>query len=59
MALALNVIRLADGPSTAGHNTGIVARLVVEAGFDRPETVQRVRTAGGTLEVLAAHAGVA
>jgi hypothetical protein len=39
---------------------GLVTTLLAEAGFDRPETVKRMRTALGTLEVLAALAhGVA
>jgi ubiquinone/menaquinone biosynthesis C-methylase UbiE len=56
MALAFTIIKVADGPTTAGHATGIVATLVSKAGFDEPETVRHVRTAVGTLEVLAARA---
>lgn len=56
MALAFTSIRLIDGPTTAGHSAGIVATLVAEAGFDGLEKLKRVRTAAGTLEVLAAYA---
>ncbi len=56
MALAFRAIRLIDGPTTAGHADGIVATLIREAGFNEPATVRRVRTAGGTLEVLEARA---
>jgi SAM-dependent methyltransferase len=57
MALAFSAIRLIDGPTTAGHAEGIVARLVRDAGFDAPATLRRVRTALGTLEVLEATSG--
>jgi ubiquinone/menaquinone biosynthesis C-methylase UbiE len=56
MALAFKIIRLVDGPTTAGHADGIVARLIADAGFTTPSTSRRVRTAAGTLELLEARA---
>ncbi|HET6510310.1 MAG TPA: class I SAM-dependent methyltransferase [Baekduia sp.] len=56
MALAFRIIRLVDGPTTAGHADGIVADLVAQTGFTAPATVRRVRTAAGTLELLEARA---
>jgi ubiquinone/menaquinone biosynthesis C-methylase UbiE len=56
MALAFTIIKVLDGPTTAGHADGVVGRLVGDAGFAAPARVQRVRTAVGTLEVLEARA---
>lgn len=56
MALAFNIIRLIDGPTTDGHADGVVADLVADSGFTAPTTSRRVRTVGGTLEVLDARA---
>lgn len=56
MALAFKIIRLVDGPTTAGHADGVVARLIAEGGFAAPATLRRVRTLGGTLELLEARA---
>jgi SAM-dependent methyltransferase len=58
MALAFQAIRLIDGPTTDGHADGIVATTVAAAGFGTPQTLRRVRTAGGTLELLEARAPV-
>jgi ubiquinone/menaquinone biosynthesis C-methylase UbiE len=57
MALAFKIIRLVDGPTTAGHADGVVARLVADAGFDAPSAPRRVRTAAGSLELIEARAG--
>jgi ubiquinone/menaquinone biosynthesis C-methylase UbiE len=54
MSLAFTIIKLADGPSTAGHADGLIARLVADAGFADVTRLRRVRTAVGSLEVLRA-----
>lgn len=53
MAAAFGVIQLADGRvSTRDHRAGRLPDFIVRAGFTAPETVDRLRTLGGTLEVL-------
>lgn len=56
MAMAFRVLALIDGPTTAGHADGVVARLVAAAGFAASPTPRRIRTAAGTLELLEARA---
>lgn len=53
MGLAFAVIQLADGRvSTRDHRAGRLPEFVTEAGFAPPETLVRLRTAGGSFAVL-------
>lgn len=57
MSLAFAAIELIDGrATTTSHRDGIVHRTIGRAGFAPPTQLARLRTAGGTLELLAACA---
>jgi ubiquinone/menaquinone biosynthesis C-methylase UbiE len=57
MSLAFAAIELIDGrATTASHRDGVVHRTIGRAGFAPPTLLTRLRTAGGTLELLSAEA---
>lgn len=55
MSAAFYVSQAIDGfERTAEHRAGRMPALLVEAGFDEVERYERLRTAGGSLDLLAA-----
>ena len=57
MSAAFIVLQCLDGFANTGDNRrGLVPQLVTEAGFDGLCVLRRLRTVGGTFEVMAAEA---
>ena len=57
MSVAFIVLQCLDGFANTGDNRrGMVPRLITEAGFDGLRVLRRLRTVGGTFEVMAAEA---
>jgi ubiquinone/menaquinone biosynthesis C-methylase UbiE len=55
MSAAFLGLQLLDGFETTNDNReGMIPRLIVDAGFDAPERLRRIRTVLGTFEVLLA-----
>ncbi|MBJ7331286.1 MAG: methyltransferase domain-containing protein [Solirubrobacteraceae bacterium] len=57
MSVAFSIVQLADRrTSTHQHRTGAVPGLLADAGFGEPARLLRLRTPGGTFEILRASA---
>ena len=57
MSVAFIVLQCLDGFANTGDNRrGMVPRLIAGAGFDGLRMLRRLRTVGGTFEVMAAEA---
>jgi len=57
MSVAFLALQCLDGFANTGDNRrGMVPRLITEAGFDGLHVLRRLRTVGGTFEVMAAEA---
>jgi SAM-dependent methyltransferase len=57
MSAAFIVLQCLDGFANTGDNRrGLVPQLITEAGFDGLRVLRRLRTVGGTFEVMAAEA---
>ena len=57
MSVAFLALQCLDGfANTADNRRGLVPQLITVAGFDRLHVIRRLRTVGGTFEVMAADA---
>jgi ubiquinone/menaquinone biosynthesis C-methylase UbiE len=57
MSAAFIVLQCLDGfANTSDNRRGLVPQLITEAGFDGLRVLRRLRTVGGTFEVMAAEA---